>query len=157
MSCSTTFTILSKPQLNHNLTQPQPNITLVGFAMRMTLHNPSPPPPHPPHSMSEISQLLLTKFLWNLKDRFQETSWTDPHYQVDICQGNICPGDICPYPEYISCYWPNFDETLKEGSWEHLEQIPTIKLTFVKAIFVLVIFVHIRNTWAVTELILMKL
>ena len=33
--------------------------------------------------------------------------------------------------QYLSCCWPNFDETLKVASWEHLEQIPTIKLTFV--------------------------
>ena len=25
--------------------------------------------------------------------------------------------------QYLSCYWPDFDETLYIGSWEHLEQI----------------------------------
>ena len=25
--------------------------------------------------------------------------------------------------QYLSCYWPDFDETLNIGSWEHLEQI----------------------------------
>ena len=25
--------------------------------------------------------------------------------------------------QYLSCYWPNFDETLKVSSWEHLEHI----------------------------------
>ena len=59
--------------------------------------------------------------------------------------------------QYLSCYWPDFDETLKVASWEHLEQIPTIKLTFVQATFVLATFVHIRNISAVTDLILMKL
>ena len=29
--------------------------------------------------------------------------------------------------QYLSCYWPDFDETLKVDSWEHLEQISTIK------------------------------
>ena len=29
---------LSKPQLNHNSTQPQPNITLVGLETKKTLH-----------------------------------------------------------------------------------------------------------------------
>ena len=24
------------------------------------------------------------------------------------------------YPEYLRCYWLDFDETLKTGSWEHL-------------------------------------
>ena len=53
---------------------------------------------------------------------------------------------------YLSCYSPDFDETLKVGSCEHLEQIPTVRVTFVHATFV-----HIRNNSAVTDLILMKL
>ena len=52
---------------------------------------------------------------------------------------------------------PDFDETLKKGSWEHLEQIPTVTLTFAKATFVLVTFVHIRNISAVTDMIWTKL
>ena len=59
--------------------------------------------------------------------------------------------------KYISCYWPDIDETLKAASWEHLEQIPTIKLKFVQATFVLVTFVHIRIISAVTDQILPKL
>ena len=70
---------------------------------------------------------------------------------MDICPGIICPGDICPYQEYLSCYWPDFDETLKVASWEHLEQILTIKLTFFQAAFVLGMFVHIRNISADTD------
>ena len=45
------------------------------------------------------------------------TSRTDSNYQVDICSGNICPGDICPNQEYLSCYWLNFNQTLKVGSF----------------------------------------
>ena len=37
------------------------------------------------------------------------------------------------------------------ASWEHLEQIPTIKLTFVPATFVLATFDYIRNISAVTD------
>ena len=64
--------------------------------------------------------------------------------------------------QYLSCYWPDFDETLKVGSCEHLEQIPTDTVTFVHAIFVqatfvLVTFVHIRNISAVTDTIWTKL
>ena len=81
-------------------------------------------------SISGISQLLLTRFWWNFKGRFLGTSRTDSN-----CHGDICPGDIYPYQEYLSCYWPNFDKTLKVASWEHLEQIPTIKLTIVQALF----------------------
>ena len=103
-------------------------------------------------SISEISQLLLTQFGWNFKDRVLGTSRTDSNCQGDICPSNICPGDICPYMEYFSCYWPNFDEIFKVASWEHLEQI-TIKLTFVQAIFVLVTFVHIRK---ISQLLLIQ-
>ena len=52
---------------------------------------------------------------------------------------------------------PDYDETLKIGSLEHLEQIPTVMLTFVKATFVLVTFVHFRKISAVTDMILTKL
>ena len=61
------------------------------------------------------------------------------------------------HQQYLSCYWPDFDETLKVGSCEHLEHIPTVWVTFVHAIFVLATFVHIRNISAVTDPILMKL
>ena len=51
---------------------------------------------------------------------------------------------------------------LKISSWEHLEQMPTVMVTFVQAIFVqatfvLVTFVHIRNISALSDPILMKL
>ena len=59
--------------------------------------------------------------------------------------------------QYLSCYWPDFDETLKVGSWEHPQQILTVMVTFVQATFVQVTFVHIRNISAVTDPILMKL
>ena len=110
--------------------------------------------PHPPHtnSISAISQLLLTRFWWNFKGRFLWTFRTDSNCQGDICLRNICPRNICPYQEYLSCYWPDFDETLNVGSCEHLEHIPTVSVTFV-----LVTFVHIRNISAVNDPILMKL
>ena len=65
-------------------------------------------------------QLLLTWFWWNFKGKFLGPSLTDANHQ-----GDICPSNICPYQEYLSCYWPIFDETLQVASWEHLEQIPT--------------------------------
>ena len=85
-----------------------------------------------------------------------EPSLTDSDYQVEICPGNICPGDICPYQEYLSCYSPDFDQTLKVCSWDHLEQIPTVMVTFVQTTFVLATFVHISNISAVNYLILTK-
>ena len=108
-------------------------------------------------SISGISQLLLTQFWWNFKHRFLGTSRIDSNFHSDNCPGNIYPGDICPYQEYLSCYWLNFDETLQIGSWEHLEQIPTVMVTFVQATFVLVTFVHIKNIRAVTDTIWTKL
>ena len=68
----------------------------------------------------------------------------------DICPCKICPGNICPYQEYLSCYSPDFDHTLKVGSWDHLEQISTVMVTFVQATFVLATFVHIKNISAIT-------
>ena len=64
--------------------------------------------------------------------------------------------------QYLSCYWRDFDKTLKVGFWEHLEQIPTVTVKFVQAIFVratfvLMTFVHIRNISAVNDTIWTKL
>ena len=75
----------------------------------------------------------------------------------DICPGNICPGDICPYQQYLSCYWPDLDQTLNKGFWEQIQQITTVPMTFVQATFVLGTFVHISNISAVTGPIWIKL
>ena len=74
----------------------------------------------------------------------------------NICHSNICPGNICPYKEYISCHWPDFNQTLKVSSWNHLSQMLIVTVTFVRATFLLATFVHIRNISAVTEHILTK-
>ena len=108
-------------------------------------------------SISGISQLLLTQFWWNFKGSFLGTSRTDSNYQVDICPGNICPGDICPYQEYLSCYWPDVDQTLKVGSRNHLQQMPTVMVLFIYSTFVLVTLVPFRNISAVTNSDLIKL
>ena len=50
-----------------------------------------------------------------------------------------------------------FGGTLNLGSWEHLEQIPTVTVIFVQAKFVLVTFAYIINISNVTDPILMKL
>ena len=115
-----TYFIVKTPtqlQLNNNSTK-------VGFDMKMTLHTTHHPTP-PPHrnSISVISQLLLTRFTPNFKGRFLGPFWTDLYCHCDICLGNICHGDICPYEEYLICYWSDFDQTLKAGSWDHLLQI----------------------------------
>ena len=76
---------------------------------------------------------------------------------MNICPYNICPGDIRPYQEYLSCYWTDFDQTLKVGSCDYLEQISTVAVTFVQVTFVLATFVHIRNISAATDPILIGL
>ena len=112
---------------------------------------------HHRNSMSVISQLLLTRFCWNFERRFMGLSWTDFNCHSNICPGNICPCDNCPYQEYLSCYWPDFYETLNVGSWDYLKLISTVAVTFVQAkfvlaTFVLATFVHIRNIWAINDL-----
>ena len=47
---------LSKPQLNHDSTQSQPNITLVGLDTKLTF-TPPPPPTHT-HSWEHLGQIL---------------------------------------------------------------------------------------------------
>ena len=53
------------------------------------------------------------------------------------------------YRQYLSYYQHDFDQALKIGSCDHLEQIPTVTMTIVQATFVLPTFVHIRNILAV--------
>ena len=103
-------------------------------------------------TFSQESFLLVTRFWPNFKGRLLGTSLTDAN-----CHGDICPGDICQYQECFSCYWLDFDQTLNDGSWEHLAQFPTVTVTFVQATFVLEIFVYIRNITVVAVSILTKL
>ena len=85
------------------------------------------------------------RFWPNFKCRFQGPLWTYSNCHIDICPGNICSCNICPYNKLLSCYWPNLDQTLKVGSWDHLKQILTIKVTFFRSTFALATFVNIRN------------
>merc|ERR1711942_291781 len=98
-------------------------------------------------SISAITQLLLARIGSNFKQRVLVTNTTDYNCHHDICPGNICAGDICPYQQYLSCYWPDFDQTLNKGSWEHIQQITTVATTFDQ----------VSNISAVTGPILIKL
>ena len=94
---------------------------------------------------------LLSKPQPNLNTRLGLTiKWLCKHHPTPPTIETQCQ-------EYLSCHWPNFDETLSVGSWEHLEPIPTVTVTFVQATFVLAIFVHISNISAVTGPIWIKL
>ena len=61
------------------------------------------------------------------------------------------------YPKYLSCYFPDFDQTLKTCIWDYLEHIPNVTVTFVQATFVRATFVHMRNISSATDPILTKL
>ena len=87
-------------------------------------------------SISAIPQLLLALFGSNFKQRVLGTYTTDYNCHHDICPDNICPGDISPYRQYLSCYWPDLDQALNKGSWEHIKQITTVTKTSVQATFV---------------------
>ena len=100
---------------------------------------------HPQNSMSAISQLLQARFGSNFKQSVMGTNTTDYNCHHDIWQGNICPGDICSYQQYLSCYWPDLDQTLNKVFWEHTQQITTVTTTFVQATFA-----HISNISAVS-------
>ena len=58
--------------------------------------------------------------------------------------------------QYLSCYWSDFDQILKIGVWEYIQQVKNVTVTFVQVTFVLATFVHIMNISAVTDLILTK-
>ena len=99
---------------------------------------------------------------WNIRINCQNPNLTSTQHNGWVWHENDFANPTPPTTEtqcqqYLSCYWPDFDETLKVGSCEHLEQIPTVRVTFVHATFVLATFVHIRNISAVTDPILMKL
>ena len=70
--------------------------------------------------------------------------------RTDI-EPNTKPNIYCQNPNLTST------QTLKVGSLEHLEQIPTVMVTFVQAIFVLATFIHTRNISALSDPILIKL
>ena len=71
-------------------------------------------PPPPPTIETQCRRYLSCYWLY-----FDETQ-TDSKRHYGICPGNICPGNICPYREYLCSNWTPFDQTLKVGSWDHL-------------------------------------
>ena len=62
---------------------------------------------------------------------------------------DICPGiEISPTEDKS----PDFDQNLKVCSWDYVELISTVAMTFVQATFVPTTTVHIRNISAATVL-----
>ena len=113
--------ILSKPQLNHNSTQPQFNITLVGLDIKITLHT-NPPAPNPPIetqclqyiscyllnlyetlNVSSCEHLIVTVIFVNIRNISAVTDkiftkfkgvFLGPSLTYAKCQDNIGPGNI---------------------------------------------------------------
>ena len=71
---------------------------------------------------------------------------------VELGVGFTFPSNNNKNPALIS-----FDQTLKVGAWEHLEQISAVTVTFVQETFLLGTFFYIINISALTDLILTKL
>ena len=92
--------ILSQPQLNHSSTQP--NLTKVGFDMKMSLNHHHQPPPTG-NSMLAISKLLLIPSWPNFEGSFPGYSLT-----IDSIQNYICPDNLC-LSSLNTHYWHDFD------------------------------------------------
>ena len=73
----------------------------------------------------------------------QHNGWV--WHENDFANPTHPPTTQTQHQQYLSWYWPDFDETLKVGSCEHLEQIPTVMGIFVQVTFVQAKSVHIRN------------
>ena len=100
---------------------PSLSLTRLGWdSLNLAKSKTHPPTTHhpPPRIVVRIaiSQLLLARFWSNFKQRVLGAYTTDYN-----CHRRICPGNICPYQQYLSCYWPDFDQTLNKGSWEHIQ------------------------------------
>ena len=91
-----------------------------------------------------FTKITLPENIFLPKKRLPKQSLTNANCNTDICPGKICSCNICPYPEYLSCYWPEFDQTLKVGSWDLFEHIPTV----------IMIFVHISTISWISQLLL---
>ena len=117
------------------------------------------------YSILSILRLMIAVFIQTFLRHFcQNPNLTSPQ-RLSSTWKWLC---IPPHPTQTTTHTnsisaksqlllPDFDETLKVGSCEHLEQVPTVTMTFVQATFVLATYVLIRNISAVTDPILMKL
>ena len=79
----------------------------MGFTWKW-LYNTTQPPPQKPNitNISAVTDPILSKL-----GRFLGTYRKDSSCNGDICPGNISPDDNCSYQEYLSFYWPEFDQT----------------------------------------------
>ena len=94
--------------------------------------------------------LIKQKYFVTTPTTTQHCSWVG--YENDFAYHPTHHPTETQCLQYLSCYWPDFDETLIVGSWKHLEKFPTVTVTLVKASYVLTTFVHIRNISALIKL-----
>ena len=108
------FKVLLRDQRNKSYCQ-NPNSTQANITLSwVRLENDFAYHPTPPQKLNVCNISAVTDPIWwNFRGRLLGTSRTDSSCHSDICPGNICPGYICLYQEYLNCYWPDFDETLK--------------------------------------------
>ena len=86
-----------------------------------------------------------------------QLSWAEVAALWPIPTTTHHPTPTTPWGLNEAIYWPDFNQTLKVGFWDHPQQSPTVMVIFVQATFVLETFVHIRNNSVVTDPILTKL
>ena len=88
-----------------------------------------------------LTKLLEPNFLRALifvDQRFcQHPSLTTTQLNLNLLSWARLESDVANHPttktqcqQYLSYYWPDFDETLKVDSGEHLEQITSVMVTF---------------------------
>ena len=76
----------------------------------------------------KIYHYIFCKDLWTLYDY--------PGFYTTLTLHYHHPSKEIQYQQYISCYWPNFNQTLKVSSWDQLEQLLNLTMTLI----------YIRNT-----------
>ena len=69
------------------------------------------------------------------------TLYDNPGFYTKLTLHYHHPSKEIQYQQYISCYWPNFNQTLKVSSWDQLEQLLNLTMTFI----------YIRNTSTVNN------
>ena len=58
--------------------------------------------------------------IWSLLSKLQlNHNLTIHNPKLGFTKKWLCTPPQTQYPQYLPCYLPNFDETLKIGSWEH--------------------------------------
>ena len=101
-------------------------------------------------SISGISQLLLTDVDQTLMVDFWNIFLTDVNNYGDICPVSIVLATFVHIRNISAVTDRIFNQTLMLGSLDHLKQMETITISFIKATCVLATFMDISNISGVT-------